>query len=333
MRGLTGIVAAVLAGIVVCAGAGIAALVGTGTAAPGCGTPVPADAADEWSTDQVGNAAVIIDVGARMGVPPRGWVIAVATAMQESSLTNPAGGPDDSVGLFQQRPSQGWGTTAQLRDPHYAAARFYDRLLTVAGWQQLPLTAAAQAVQRSAYPDAYARWETKAATLVATIAPPADLGRSCTDEDGWVAPVDAPVVSGFHTAARPGHDGVDLGAARGTPVRAAAPGVVAVVRCNISPPSWGCDRDGNPSTPGCGWYVDIRHNGDVYTRYCHMLRRPDVVEGQQVAAGQVIGIVGSSGHSSGPHLHFEIHLGSRASTSAVEPVAYMRSKGVNLHST
>jgi murein DD-endopeptidase MepM/ murein hydrolase activator NlpD len=61
-----------------------------------------------------------------------------------------------------------------------------------------------------------------------------------------------------------------------------------------------------------------------------MLRRPQVSEGQQVVAGQVIGVVGSSRHSSGPHLHFEVHLGSRAASGAVDPVQYLRGKGVNL---
>lgn len=152
---------------------------------------------------------------------------------------------------------------------------------------------------------------------------PASLAaaRSCQ----WVAPVDAPVVSGFRTAARPGHDGVDLGAARGTPIRAASAGTVLVVRCNVVPASHGCDRDGSPSTPGCGWYVDLRHEGDVYTRYCHMLTRPAVNEGQVVTAGQVIGVVGSSGHSSGPHLHFEVHLGNR-NDGATDPVAFMATR-------
>src|SRR5207247_2642707 len=82
-----------------------------------------------------------------------------AAAMQESSLTNTPGGGPDSVGLFQQRPSQGWGTPAQLMDPVYAATQFYTRLLRVPHWQDLPLTVAAQAVQRSAFPDAYAKHE------------------------------------------------------------------------------------------------------------------------------------------------------------------------------
>jgi hypothetical protein len=94
----------------------------------------------------------------------------VATAMQESALDNIPGGTQDAVDLFQQRPSQGWGTPAQLMDPHDAATRFYRKLLTVPGWQVLPLTDAAQAVQQSAYPEAYAQWQPEASTLVTAIA-------------------------------------------------------------------------------------------------------------------------------------------------------------------
>jgi murein DD-endopeptidase MepM/ murein hydrolase activator NlpD len=140
---------------------------------------------------------------------------------------------------------------------------------------------------------------------------------------GWVAPVRAAIVSGFRTPDRPTHDGVDLGAPRGTPIHTASAGVVTTVRCNISPPEHGCDRDGSPQTPGCGWYVDIEHPGGIVTRYCHMLTHPAVAEGQPVVAGQVIGIVGSSGHSSGPHLHFEVHLGDHSSASATDPVPFM----------
>jgi hypothetical protein len=112
---------------------------------------------DRWDADQVANAATIVAVGAQRNVPPPGWVIAVATSMQESGLRNLSGGDRDSVGLFQQRPSQGWGTSHELQDPAYAAGKFYDRLLTIPDWQTIDLTDAAQAVQRSAFPDAYAK--------------------------------------------------------------------------------------------------------------------------------------------------------------------------------
>jgi hypothetical protein len=131
----------------------------------------PVDAA--WTSEQLGNAATIVTVGERLNVPPYGWVIAVATAMQESGLRNLDHGDRDSLGLFQQRPSQGWGAPAQLLDPTYAATKFYEKLLTVAGWQELPLTAAAQRVQVSAYPDAYAKWESDARAVVGIVAPDA----------------------------------------------------------------------------------------------------------------------------------------------------------------
>ncbi len=286
-----------------------------------------------YTDEQLGNATAIVTAGRQRNIPPRGWVIAVATALQESSLINLPGGDRDSVGLFQQRPSQGWGTPAQLRDPTYAAETFYDALARVDGWQQMTVTDAAQAVQRSGYPDAYAKWEPDAAAIVAAITgmPPgalADCG--IISPQGWTPPLRAPVSSGFRTADRPGHDGVDLMAPKGTPIHAASGGVVTTVRCNIDPPSHGCDRDGSPATPGCGWYVDIEHAEKVFTRYCHMLRRPDVTAGQHVAAGQVIGVSGSSGHSSGPHLHFEVHLGDSSALSAVDPVAWMSDHGAPL---
>ncbi|HWL03281.1 MAG TPA: LysM domain-containing protein [Microbacteriaceae bacterium] len=114
-------------------------------------------------------ASIIIQVGRSMGVPDYGIVIALATAAQESTLRNLDWGDRDSVGLFQQRPSQGWGTVAQLTDPWESSRRFYGGpgvptrgLLDIAGWQSMPLTVAAQAVQISAYPDAYAKWESSA---------------------------------------------------------------------------------------------------------------------------------------------------------------------------
>jgi hypothetical protein len=120
------------------------------------------------------NATAIVAVGMRMGVPRRGWVIALATALQESGLYNLNYGDRDSLGLFQQRPSAGWGTPAQILNPEYAAGKFYAALLRIPGWQSMPLTQAAQAVQVSAFPYAYAKWEGDASSLVAAIAPKLD---------------------------------------------------------------------------------------------------------------------------------------------------------------
>src|SRR5690606_33373886 len=100
-----------------------------------------------------------------LGIPDRGIVIALATAMQESELRNLAYGDRDSLGLFQQRPSQGWGTEEQVQDPRYASAAFYNQLLRTPNWEQMRLTDAAQAVQRSAFPEAYQKWELDAQVL------------------------------------------------------------------------------------------------------------------------------------------------------------------------
>ncbi|WBB69191.1 C40 family peptidase [Micromonospora sp. WMMD812] len=123
-----------------------------------------------WDRGQLEIAATIIDVGVSKSVPRWGWVIGVATAMQESGLRNlpflGSRNDHDSIGVFQQRPSQGWGTVAQLSKPAYQAGRFFDKLLTVPGWQTMPLTQAAQTVQVSAFPHAYATWTDDALHLV-----------------------------------------------------------------------------------------------------------------------------------------------------------------------
>jgi hypothetical protein len=133
---------------------------------------------------QLDNAFIIVEVGRQMGLSPRAQVVALATALQESNLRNLAnsdlpeslrysnqgvGNDHDSVGLFQQRPSMGWGTIAQLMDPAQAAARFYTRLARVSGWSSMSIAAAAQAVQRSAFPDAYARHADRAQKIVDTM--------------------------------------------------------------------------------------------------------------------------------------------------------------------
>ncbi|AOX67855.1 hypothetical protein BJK06_15515 [Curtobacterium sp. BH-2-1-1] len=128
------------------------------------------------SAEQRGNAATIVAVGRSLGVSDHGIVIALAAAMQESSLRNLSHGDRDSVGLFQQRPSQGWGSAAALQDPATAAKRFFTGnpghtrgLLDIAGWSSMNVTTAAQAVQVSAYPKAYAQWEKTAQSLLASL--------------------------------------------------------------------------------------------------------------------------------------------------------------------
>ena len=147
-------------------------------------TPAPAPASLGEATaalddEQRANARVIISVGRELGVPDAGIVIALATAAQESMLRNLDWGDRDSVGLFQQRPSTGWGTVEALTDPAHAARLFFGGptgpnvgtrgLLDIDGWEAMPLTVAAQAVQISGYPDAYATWEPAARTWLADL--------------------------------------------------------------------------------------------------------------------------------------------------------------------
>jgi hypothetical protein len=117
------------------------------------------------STEQAANAATISAIATARELPTRAVTIAMATALQESKLLNIEYGDRDSVGLFQQRPSQGWGSSGQIMDPRYAVGKFFDALVKVRGWETMRLAAAAQAVQKSGHPTAYQRWEDQATTL------------------------------------------------------------------------------------------------------------------------------------------------------------------------
>src|SRR3954449_8506992 len=120
--------------------------------------------------EELANARTIAQVAWDRGLPERAVVIALATAMQESHLRNLDHGDRDSLGLFQQRPSQGWGTPEQVQDPVYAAGKFYDHLVTVPEWDTGRLTDIAQGVQRSAFPEAYQKHEAMAVELAAALA-------------------------------------------------------------------------------------------------------------------------------------------------------------------
>ena len=119
---------------------------------------------------QMANARKIIEVGKAKHLKPRAWVIALATASQESKLKNlgnlGANNDHDSLGLFQQRPSSGWGSPKQVTNPAYAASKFYGALTHVHNWDKMPVTVAAQSVQVSAFGDRYAQWEKQATNLI-----------------------------------------------------------------------------------------------------------------------------------------------------------------------
>ncbi|MFF8956689.1 hypothetical protein [Streptomyces sp. NPDC014894] len=134
----------------------------------------------ELKPEMAANAATISAVGTARGLPERAVTIALATALQESALRNIRHGDRDSLGLFQQRPSKGWGTPKQILDPVYSAGKFYDHLVEVPGYSRLPLTVAAQRVQRSGFPQAYAKHEPDAALLAAALTGRTGASLNCT---------------------------------------------------------------------------------------------------------------------------------------------------------
>ncbi|MFG2626933.1 hypothetical protein [Streptomyces sp. NPDC048473] len=143
------------------------------------------------SPEQASNAATISAVGTSRGMPERAVTIALATALQESGLRNIEHGDRDSLGLFQQRPSQGWGTEKQILDPVYSAGEFYRHLAEVPGYSRLPLTVAAQRVQRSGFPQAYAKHEPDAALLAAALTGRTPAALDCTPPRTTAAKADA----------------------------------------------------------------------------------------------------------------------------------------------
>jgi len=174
-------------------------------------------------------------------------------------------------------------------------------------------------LRRAALPPRCGSGTAKAAAVAAPVVP-------------WTHPLPGfAVQGGFRTPLRPEHLGVDLMSFRGTPVRAAAPGTVLEVVCNIHP-GGSCDVPGSPLARGCGWYVKLAHPGRIATLYCHLLSRPPLQPGQAVTAGQVIGFVGTSGRSSFPHLHYEVHLNAPPTgpLTAVDPLRFMASVGVGM---
>jgi murein DD-endopeptidase MepM/ murein hydrolase activator NlpD len=266
-------------------------------------------------------AGEVIRVGKSLGVEARGWVVALAAGMQESGLRPVSYGDRDSLGVFQQRTA--WGSVAQRIDPTSAARMFFTGghggqrgLLDVPGWQQMPVTRAAQAVQVSAYPDAYAKWEPLAVALVRKLA---DVDASCQPNRSWVFPLGRAhyvLTAGFgecgdHWAHC--HTGQDFAVPTGTPVVAAGAGVVVFA-------GW-AGPYGNA--------VHVLHPGGIATWDCH-LSHLDVYRGQNVSAGSLVGLSGSTGNTTGPHLHLEVRTGASTASngSPVDPLPWLHAHHV-----
>ncbi len=173
--------------VAVVAAVGIAAYVAVHTVVPDLAGRLPttrpclvqANGEVTLDLDQMANAATISAVAIRRGLPTQAVVVALATSLQESKLQNLPGGDRDSLGLFQQRPSQGWGSAGQIADQRYAANAFYTALVKVPNWQTMRVTDAAQAVQHSATPEAYQRWAGDADVLARALAGDASGAVAC----------------------------------------------------------------------------------------------------------------------------------------------------------
>ncbi|HEU5483481.1 MAG TPA: hypothetical protein VFU98_01140 [Microlunatus sp.] len=202
--------------------------------------PVPgqqrcvATAGDNSTTitlEQAHYASIIAGLSVRRDLPPRAASIALATAYQESDIRNLDYGDRDSVGLFQQRPSQGWGTERQLMDPHYASGEFYDALVKIKNWRQRDINDVAQAVQISGHPEAYRDHETDARVLASTLTGQTPAGFTCLDRtgaDGDAKKLAAALTKTFGADAKATRDGKVLTIAADTTEHAWAYGTFAV---------------------------------------------------------------------------------------------------------
>jgi murein DD-endopeptidase MepM/ murein hydrolase activator NlpD len=305
---------------------------------------------------QLTHAGTIIAVGSRTpNVGREGVLIALMAALTESTLRmlantgaypESAGFPNDgigsdhdSLGLFQMRPAAGWGTVTNLMDPEYQARAFFGGpsgpnagsprgLLDVPDWQQLDPGVAAQAVEVSAYPDRYQNYQPVADSILTELtrpptASPAGSGPTVPETSRVVFPLPTGTYTntdsfGWRTDPYSGerrfHAGSDLAAPAGTPILAVADGVVSFA--------------GQRGT--YGGLITIEHTvggESVTSYYAHMYDQGiHVATGDRVTAGQHIGAVGSSGKSTGPHLHIEIHPGG-AGNPAVNAMQWLAAHG------
>ena len=210
-----------------------------------------AGATVQFSTEQTANAALIAAISEKRGLPARAATIAIATAIQESKLRNLTYGDRDSVGLFQQRPSMGWGTRDQVLDPVYATNKFFDALLKIQGYETMEITKVAQEVQKSGYPLAYADHEQEGRILASTLRGHSPAGLVCDP---------GPIESGSDSAAV----SADLTNQYG--VTSSVDGAVLTVNAASPEQAWGVGHWAVARSDGYG--VDRVQVGDrVWSRF------------------------------------------------------------------
>jgi hypothetical protein len=253
------------------------------------GSPLPDGST--LNAGQIANASIILAVGQQMGAGLTGGIDAVTAAFTESRLTNIPYGDKDSLGLFQQRPSQGWGTPAQILQPIYAASQFFAHLLALPGWQALPPAVAAQAVERSAFPDRYQPWVLPATQLVAGLSG----SGACTNSDGAI------------------HNSVALPVGFSLPVGTPLPIVTAIgyALAQLGKPYvWGgIGPDGYDCS---GLVMQAYHAAGILlprTTYDQVYAGQPVFDYTQVAPGDLLFIEGSDPGPSGAPGHVGMFIG------------------------
>jgi TP901 family phage tail tape measure protein len=247
-----------------------------------------------FDATQLRNAATIASTGKTVGASSRDIIIALMTAMQESTLRNLNSGHLDSLGLFQQRSA--WGAAGDRTNPAAAARMFFlggksgqRGLLDFPTRDKMSLGQAAQAVQVSAYPGAYTKWQDEAQAILSSLSFTQALGDGGElTPGGWVRPASGPRTSGYGMRWGRMHTGSDIGGVIGRPIYASRAG--RVVQAKVR---------GNK-----GNHIQLDHGGGIQTGYSH-LSRFGVAVGDSVRQGQQIGWMGNTGNSTGPHLHFE----------------------------
>lgn len=340
---------------------------------------LPVQNVGAYGAKQLRNAAIIINEASKAGVGRKGAVIALMTAMQESNLLNHAndgsftrpasssvlsaaawakartaamesmkypheavGSDWDSIGLYQQRPSAGWGTVEQIMNPSYSAATFMNRMKKIPSWENKAYGQVAQAVQISAFPDAYNKHQSTAEKIADALADvtvtdangatPDPVPGSCATDDGgfkgtvsaqgWVQPVKtySGTPSGFGSPRGAyTHAGEDFSAPKNTPIYAAADGKVTRAGCS----------DLVVGRSPCQIQIDhgTENSKRISTLYVHMFADGVIAKvGDQVKAGDHIANVGTNGNSTGYHLHFEVWQDK----TPVSPIPFLQTHGVTL---
>lgn len=317
--------------------------------------------------EQLDNWLLINKIGVELGIPKEKRVVALAVAYQESDAKNVEFGDRDSLGLFQQRPSQGWGTREQILDPVYSTTKFYQTMLGIKGYESMNPLPLALAVQRPSYaaytsPDHnFNSWLDDATSFVNQVesgiipklnpnnegVPTAEETQQANDKaslcriavEGFAGglqdavgklvpsfnssdtpgklgmPLENPVVSSeygmrFHPIDRVWrlHDGIDFAAPCGTPLYASAAGVIRMAEFRSGP----------------GYYTQIDHGGGVDSGYAHQTGfAPGIRTGATVERGQLIGYVGTTGKSTGCHLHYRVFFGGSGLDDTVNPRPFL----------